>query len=108
MVRYGFYIGHEMCMVINGKTVIGNNVNVSQFLNIGTNKGKPAVILDGAYLAPMCCLVEDVVIGEQSIVGAGAVVTKNVPNHTTVAGVPAKIINNKGKEPSYYYTWEYK
>ena len=35
-IGYGFYIGHNICMVVNGGTVIGNNVNLSQFLNIGT------------------------------------------------------------------------
>lgn len=40
-IGYGFYIGHGIGIVINGGTVIGNNVNVSQFLSIGTNKLLP-------------------------------------------------------------------
>jgi serine O-acetyltransferase len=42
-IGYGFYMGHQRCMVINGSTIIGNNVNVSQFLNIGSNTGKAAI-----------------------------------------------------------------
>ena len=70
----------------NGSTIIGNNVNVSQFLNIGSNTGKAAIICDGAYLAPMVCIVGEVVIGYNSIVGAGAVVNKDVPPQCTVGG----------------------
>lgn len=105
-VGYGLYLGHSMCMVINGKSVIGNNVNLSQFLNIGSNNGKPAVICDNVYIAPMVCLVEDVVIGENSRIGAGAVVTKDVPNNCTVAGVPAKIISNKSNTPIRPYIFK--
>ena len=106
-IGYGFYVDHGMCMVINGGTIIGNNVNVSQFLNIGSNHNSPAIICDGAYIAPNVCLVEDVVIGFQSIVGAGAVVTKSVPNKTTVAGVPARhISNNFKKEWHSYNIWK--
>ena len=94
-VGYGFYIGHSMCMVINGSTIIGNNVNVSQFVNIGSNSGEAAFICDGAYIAPMVCLVGNVIVGNNSIVGAGAVVTKDIPSKCTVAGVPAKKINDK-------------
>ena len=46
--------------MINGKTIIGNNVNVSQFLSIGSTKGTPATIGDNVYIGPNVCVVEDV------------------------------------------------
>lgn len=92
-IGYGFYIGHNICMVVNGGTVIGNNVNLAQFVNIGTNHETPAIIGDNVYIGPHVCIVEDVVIGNNSTIGAGAVVTKDVPENATVAGVPAKVLN---------------
>jgi len=92
-IGYGFYIGHNICMVINGGTIIGNNVNVSQFLNIGTNHNTPAIIGDNVYIGPHVSIVEDVKIGNMSSIGAGAVVTRDVPQNATVAGVPAKVLN---------------
>ena len=80
-------------MVINNRTIIRNNVIFSQFLNIGTNHNTPAIIGDNVYLGPGVCIVENVKIGNNSTIGAGAVVTKDVPENATVAGVPAKILN---------------
>lgn len=98
-IGYGFYTGHNMCMVVNGGTIIGNNVNLSQFLNIGTNHNTPAIIGDNVYIGPQVCIVEDVKIGNNVTIGAGSIVTKDVPLNSTVVGVPAKIINynNPGK-----------
>ena len=53
---------------------------VETFIKKGASVGSSATILCG------------VTVGENSIVGAGAVVTKDVPPNTIVAGVPAKII----------------
>ena len=92
-IGYGFFIGHEICIVINEHSIIGNNVNVSQFMNIGTNYKTPAIIGDNVYIGPNAALVEDVKIGSNSTIGAGAVVTKDVPENATVAGVPAKVLN---------------
>lgn len=90
----GFYIGHGIGIVIHPKTIIGDNVSISQFLSIGSNKGTPAVIEDNVYLGPNVCLVENVRIGSHSIVGAGAVVTKDIPPYSVAVGVPAKVINH--------------
>ena len=92
-IGYGFFIGHNICMVINEHTIIGNNVNVSQFLNIGTNHKTPAIIGDNVYIGPNVCIVEDVKIGSNSTIGAGTVVTKDIPENATVAGVPARVLN---------------
>lgn len=92
-IGYGLYIGHPRCIVINEGTKIGNNVNLSQFLSIGTNNNTPATIGDCVYIGPMCCIVEDVNIGNNATIGAGAVVVKDVPDNATVAGVPAQILH---------------
>lgn len=98
-IGYGFYLGHCMCIVINGGTKIGNNVNISQFLNIGTNNNTPATIGNNVYIGPHVCIVEDVNVGNCVTIGAGAVVTKDIPNSVTVVGVPAHVI---GENHSYY------
>ncbi|MDX1701568.1 MAG: acyltransferase [Melioribacteraceae bacterium] len=46
----------------------------------------------GASIGSSSTIMCGITIGENSIVGAGAVVTKNVPPNTVVAGVPAKVI----------------
>lgn len=92
-IGYGLYLGHNIYMVINGGTIIGNNVNLSQFLNIGTNHNAPAIIGDNVYVGPHVSIIEDVRIGSNFSIGAGAVVTRDVPENATVAGVPAKVLN---------------
>lgn len=57
-IGYGLYLGHGICMVVSQHTVIGNNVNLSQFLNIGTNRGEGATIGDNVYIDPQACIVE--------------------------------------------------
>jgi serine O-acetyltransferase len=92
-IGYGFNIGHKICFGVNSGTIIGNNVNISQFDNFGTNHKTPAIIGDNVYIGPHVCLVDDVKIGCNATIGAGAVVTKDVPENATVAGVPAKVLN---------------
>ena len=52
----------------------------------------PTLIKEGASIGSSATILCGVTIGKNAIVGAGAVVTKDVPDNTIVAGVPAKII----------------
>lgn len=105
-IGYGLYIGHGIGIVVNETAVIGNNCNLSQFTTIGSNEGPAAVIGDNVYIGPSVCIVENVRIGNNVTIGAGAVVTKDVPENATVAGVPAKVISYK--TPGRYILNRYK
>ena len=49
----------------------------------------------GFYIGSNICIIEDVHIGNNVTIGAGAVVVKDIPDNATVAGVPARILNYK-------------
>jgi len=101
-VGYGLYIGHGGPIVVHPSTVIGNNVNLSQFTTIGSNHGKAATIGNNVYIGPNVCIVEDVIIGDNVTIGAGSVVTKNIPDNATAVGNYAKVINYN--DPGRYVT----
>lgn len=92
-VGYGLYLGHGMGIVVNPLTRIGNNVNISHFVAIGTNRRTPAIIGDNVYIGPNVSIVEDVVIGNNVTIGAGSVVTRSLPEGCTAVGSPCKPLN---------------
>lgn len=55
---------------------------------------KPIVIRRNAWIGAGAIILPGVTVGENAIVAAGAVVTKDVPDNAIVAGVPAKFIRN--------------
>ena len=55
-------------------------------------KVEPTLVKKGASIGSGCTILANVTIGEYSIVGAGSVVTKDIPPHTIVAGNPAKFL----------------
>ena len=99
-IGYGLYIGHGGPIICNPTATIGNNVNLSQFTTIGSNSGQAATIGDNVYIGPNCCIVEDVKIGNNVTIGAGSVVTKNIPENATAAGNYCKVLNFN--EPGRY------
>ena len=93
---------------IIGPVEIGNNVNLAQGITVtalnhnfsDTNKRideqgvstNPVTIEDDVWVGANAVILPGVTIGEHCVVAAGAVVTKDVPPHSLVAGVPAKVI----------------
>lgn len=89
---------------IGDGTMMGMNVTIAT-LNHGfsletrnVTYPSPVVIGDNVWIGSNATILPGVKIGDNSVVAAGAVVTKDVPANTVVAGVPAKelkkIINN--------------
>ncbi|WP_027062504.1 serine O-acetyltransferase [Mesorhizobium loti] len=92
-IGFGFYIGHGGPCVIHHTARIGDNCNISQYVTIGATLGKSASIGDEVYIGPSVCIVEDVTIGSHCLIGAGAVVTRDIPAGSTAVGVPARPID---------------
>ena len=92
-IGYGLFIGHNAPIQINPGTIIGDNCNISQCVTIGTNHNNPATIGNNVYIGPNVCIVENVNIGNNVTIGAGSVVTKDIPENATAAGNYAKVLN---------------
>ena len=94
----GVHIG-ENSLIAGGVTVLSHDhckrVADNQPYLLDTFIGRNCFIAVGAIILP------GVKIGDEVIVGAGAVVTKNVPSNTVVAGNPAKIIRENIKMNSF-------
>lgn len=86
----GVRIGHDVSLL-----TISHDIGVPRF-RAGTSHFGEIVIEDGCWLASRCTVLPGVTIGSGAIVAAGAVVTRDVPPNTLVAGVPARVVRELG------------
>lgn len=95
------FIDHGMGVVIGETCEIGHNVTIYQGVTLGGTgheKGKRhPTIKSNALIATGAKVLGSITIGEYSKVGAGSVVLKDVPPHSTVVGIPGRIIVQDGK-----------
>ncbi len=99
----GTVINEGVLLNASAKLEIGNHVSVSPYAIINTGSleyrkpmhtrghiSKPVTVRDGAWIASNAIINPGVTIGRNSVVAAGAVVTKDVPDGMVALGVPAK------------------
>jgi len=89
-------------IIIEDYVLIGPHTNIVDFdhifddvnLKISLNKykTKKVIIKKGAWLGCNCCILKGVTIGEGAIIGAGSVVTQDIPSYCIAVGNPAKVI----------------
>ena len=110
-VRVGrdVYIGHDVLfdrafpeqISIGDHTAIGDRCTITAhgciptqtpLKNIYPLEVKPVNIGRGVWIMPNVTIIYGVTIGDEAVVATGAVVARDVPPHTLVAGVPAKVI----------------
>ncbi|MCW3786245.1 hypothetical protein OM075_07195 [Marinilabiliaceae bacterium AAT] len=94
-IGYGCKINHGFGLVVNSQTVIGNNVTLIHNLTFSKEKGKAPVIGDKVRFSPGAIIVGGVIIGNNSVIGANCVVTKDVPENDIAVGIPNRCLGRK-------------
>ena len=94
----GLSLYHGQALVVNKSTVIGAHCVLRNSTTIGHKK-----LADGSFsgcprignhvdIGANVCIIGDIIIGDNVIIGAGSVVTKDVPSNCTVVGNPARVL----------------
>ncbi len=95
-----FFIDHGMGVVIGETCIIGDNVTIYQGVTLGgtgKEKGKRhPTIEDNVLIATGAKVLGSITIGENSKIGAGSVVLKEVPPNSTVVGIPGRVVIQDG------------
>ncbi len=89
----------DMGAVLGGRAVVGKNCHIGAGAVLAgviePISAVPVVIEDNVLVGANAVVIEGVRIGRNAVVAAGAVVTRDVPENTVVAGCPARIIKEK-------------
>ncbi|MFV0528133.1 MAG: serine O-acetyltransferase EpsC [Lachnospiraceae bacterium] len=98
----GLFIDHGAGVVIGETAIIGNNVTLYQGVTLG-GTGKECgkrhpTLCDNVMVSAGAKLLGSFVIGENSKIGAGAVVLESVPPNCTVVGIPGRIVKQENKK----------
>lgn len=93
----GLYIGHGWGTVTNAYRV-GRNCVIGQNCTIGSRNFKEPVLEDNVKVWAHAVVLGDIVVEENSNIGAGAVVVKNVPKNSVVVPAKSSIIRMNGEK----------
>lgn len=100
------FVNHACTFMDRGGITLEDNVLIGPKVNLITTNhpinpaerratiSQPIIIRKGAWIGVGATILPGVTIGKNSIVAAGAVVSKDVPDNSIVGGIPAKIIKS--------------
>ncbi len=100
------FVNHACTFMDRGGITLEDNVLIGPKVNLVTTNhpvnpaerratiSQPIVIKKGAWIGVGATILPGVTVGENSIVAAGAIVSKDVPDNSIVGGVPAKFIKS--------------
>ncbi len=96
----GFFIDHGMGVVIGETAEIGRNVTMYHGVTLGGTSWKKGkrhpTIGDNVIIGANAAILGAIVVGENSKIGSGSVVNKEVPPNSTVVGIPGRIVYREG------------
>jgi acetyltransferase-like isoleucine patch superfamily enzyme len=99
----GSYLGPYVCMAGPGHIKIGKECLIASHTSIYANNHRKdglsyegIEIQDHVWIGSGARILDGVTIGKGSIIGAGAVVNKDIPPFSTAVGVPAKVVKDSG------------
>lgn len=97
-IQGGLFLHHAFSTIISAKS-IGRNCWINQQVTIGyTSPDGAPVIKDNVRIYAGAKVLGNITVGNNVIIGANAVVVKNVPDNCTVVGVPAYIVKRDGQK----------
>ena len=91
----GLVLVHSNGVVINGEVRGGSGVVIEHQVTIGAERRKSPVIGDDVFLGAGSKIIGEITIGEGVRVGANAVVVDDVSPHSTVVGIPARVVRKR-------------
>jgi len=97
-----FFIDHGMGVVVGETALVGDNVLLYQGVTLGgtgkeTGKRHPTVG-NNVVVGAGAKILGNIIIGDNSYIGANAVVIKDVPSNSTVVGIPGRITRQEGRK----------
>ena len=91
-----FFIDHGMGIVIGETTEIGDDVTLYHGVTLGgttwEKKKRHPTLEDGVIVGAGAKVLGAITIGQQSRIGSNSVVLKNIPEHSTVIGIPGTVV----------------
>jgi serine O-acetyltransferase len=95
------FIDHGMGVVIGETAIVGDDVTLYHGVTLGgtslEKRKRHPTLGNGVVVGNTSSVLGDIVVGDNSRVGAGSVVLRDVPPNSTVVGVPAHIVYRDGK-----------
>ena len=101
-----FYSNHNLVILDPAKVTFGDNVFIgpncafytpehpldAETRNKGLEYAKPIKVGNNVWFGGNVVVLSGVTIGDNCVIGAGSVVTKNIPDYSIAVGIPAKVI----------------
>jgi serine O-acetyltransferase len=91
----GLVFIHATGIVVNGSVRGGTNVSFEHQVTVGAERRQSPVLGDDVFLGAGAKILGAVSVGDGARVGANAVVVRDVPPHSTVVGVPARVVRSR-------------